>query len=80
MDAISAPSACPTAPPNQLHGQTVNMPARGMKGYNWTGRTMNWQDAPEQYGAIHFHDDDVYDAGWEADFHLTVPANLKSGL
>ena len=66
--------------PNQLHGQTVNMPTRGMKGYNWTGRTMNWQDAPEQYGAIHFHDDDVYDAGWEADFSLTVPANLKSGL
>ena len=66
--------------PNQLHGQTVNMPARGMKGYNWNGESMDWKQTPEQYGAIHFHDDDVYDAGWEVDFSLTVPADLKSGL
>jgi N,N-dimethylformamidase len=58
----------------------VNLPARGMKGYNWTGEVMNWREAPEQYGAIHFHDDDLYDAGWEVDFALTVPAALKSGL
>ena len=66
--------------PNRLHGQTVNMPARGMKGYNWSGESMDWKQAPEQYGAIHFHDDDVYDAGWEVDFSLTVPAALTSGL
>ena len=66
--------------PNRLHGETVNMPARGMKGYNWNGEVMDWKHAPEQYGAIHFHDDDLYDAGWEVDFSLTVPANLKSGL
>ncbi len=66
--------------PNRLHGETVNMPARGMKGYNWSGQSMDWKQAPEQYGAIHFHDDDVYDAGWEVDFSLTVPAELKSGL
>ena len=54
--------------PNRLHGETVNMPARGMKGYNWGGESMDWKQAPEQYGAIHFHDDDVYDAGWEVDF------------
>jgi len=66
--------------PNLLHGEVVNMPARGMKGYNWTGEVMNWQEAPEQYGAIHFHDDDTYDAGWEVDFALTIPATMKSGL
>ncbi len=66
--------------PNLLHGAVVNMPARGMKGYNWTGEVMNWQEAPEQYGAIHFHDDDLYDAGWEVDFALTIPTTLKSGL
>lgn len=66
--------------PNRLHGETVNMPARGMKGYNWNGESMDWKQAPEQYGAMHFHDDDVYDAGWEVDFSLTVPAELKSGL
>jgi N,N-dimethylformamidase beta subunit-like protein/concanavalin A-like lectin/glucanase superfamily protein len=66
--------------PNRLHGQTVNLPARGMKGYNWTGESMNWGDKPEHYGAIHFHDDDLYDAGWGVDFTLTIPATLRSGL
>ena len=66
--------------PNRLHGETVNMPARGMKGHNWSGESMDWQQAPAHYGAIHFHDDDVYDAGWEVDFSLTIAADLKSGL
>lgn len=66
--------------PNRLHGRTVNMPARGMTGYNWTGESMDWKQTPEQYGAIHFHDDDVYDAGWQVDFSLSVPDDLKSGL
>jgi N,N-dimethylformamidase len=66
--------------PNLLHGVVVNLPARGMKGYNWTGEVMNWREAPEQYGAIHFHDDDLYDTGWEVDFALTIPAAMKSGL
>ena len=66
--------------PNALHGQTVNLPARAMKGWNWSGREMSWCHAPAEYGAIHFHDDDVYDAGWEADFELEVPAATRSGL
>lgn len=66
--------------PHLLHGAIVNLPARGMKGYNWTGEVMNWRAAPEQYGAIHFHDDDLYDAQWEVDFALAIPATLKSGL
>ena len=66
--------------PNRIHGEVVNLPARGMKGYNWTGEFMNWQQGPQHYGAIHFHDDDIYDAGWEVDFALTIPASLKSGL
>lgn len=66
--------------PNLLHGEVVNMPARAMKGHNWDGSEMNWRNAPEQYGAIHFHHDDLHDAGWEVDFSLTVPAGLKSGL
>ena len=66
--------------PNLLHSEVVNMPARGMKGHNWTGQCVNWQEAPEQYGAIHFHDDDLYDAGWEVDFQLTIPPTLACGL
>ena len=48
--------------PNVLHGYIINMPARGMTGYNWTGDEIVYHHAPQEYGAIHFHDDDV-DAG-----------------
>ncbi len=65
---------------NRLHGRVVNLPARGMTGWNWSGEEMNWRHAPAEYGAIHFHDDDIYDAGWEVDVSLTVPKQLKSGL
>ena len=65
--------------PNALHGRTENLPARGMKGSNWSAAELCWRHAPDEYGAIHFHRDDVYDAGWEADFALEVPA-LGSGL
>ena len=66
--------------PNRLHGETVNLPARAMTGPNWDGSEQNWQHAPEQYGAIHFHDDDLYDAGWDTDFELTIPSDMRSGL
>ena len=61
-------------------GVVVNLPARAMTGFNWTGDVHDWRFAPEQYGAIHFHDDDVYDAGWDTDFVLDVPAELASGV
>tara|TARA_Y100000588_G_scaffold160076_1_gene174059 strand:+ start:605 stop:2863 length:2259 start_codon:yes stop_codon:yes gene_type:complete len=64
----------------QMDGEIVNLPARGMTGANWTGVEMSWRHAAEEYGAIHFHDDDLYDAGWEVDFELTVPKGLKSGI
>ena len=66
--------------PNQLHGETINLPTRGMTGYNWSGKEMSWCHAPAEYGAIHFHDDDLYDAGWDTDFDFSVPESLKSGI
>lgn len=63
-----------------LHGQTVNLPTRAMTGHNWTGNEANFTRAPNEYGAIHFHDDDLDDAGWDVDFELVVPASLKSGV
>jgi N,N-dimethylformamidase len=65
---------------NGHHGRTVNLPARAMKGWNWDGSEYNWTRKPEQYGAIHFHDDDLYDCEWETDFAWEVPAGLKSGI
>ena len=66
--------------PNGLHGRTVNLPSRGCKGHNWSGTEQNWRHAPQEYGAIHFHDDDLYDASWEADFEYVVPDDLRSGV
>ena len=65
---------------HRLHGKIVHLPTRGVTGYNWTGEEMRWKHAPEQYGAIKFHDDDVYDSGWDADFELTIPDSMKSGI
>ena len=68
------------AGPHQLHGQTVNMPARGVTGHNFTGAQTNFNLAPHEYGAIHFHDDDVEDVAWESDFRFTIPSDLPSGV
>ena len=65
--------------PNRLNGFAINLPVRGMTGYNWTGDDIIYHHVPHEYGAIHFHDDDIDDARWEVDFSYTVPANLKSG-
>lgn len=66
--------------PHRLHGTLVNMPARAMTGPNWTGDEPNWRHAPDQYGSIHFHDDDIHDCGWDTDFTFTVPDGLRSGV
>ncbi|WP_040786708.1 N,N-dimethylformamidase beta subunit family domain-containing protein [Nocardia pneumoniae] len=63
-----------------LHGTAVNMPTRAVTGYNWQAKEQNFIHAPSEYGAIHFHDDDLADAEWDIDFTLTVPEGLPSGL
>ena len=68
------------ASPNGLHGQVVNMPVRAVTGHNWSGNAHSFQHAPSEYAAIHFHDDDLEDAGWEADFELQVSPEMKSGI
>jgi N,N-dimethylformamidase len=66
--------------PYGLDGATVNMPMRAATGANWTGDEVNFKRAPEQYGAIHFHDDDLDDARWDVDFTFTVLEGLPSGV
>jgi len=65
---------------NQAHGVLFNVPTRAMKGHNWTGAVLDWTAVPEQYGAIHFHDDDLHDCGWDPSFELTVPEDMPSGI
>ncbi len=64
---------------SKLHGELKQLPTRAMKGWNWTGEEHNWQRKPAHYGAIHFHHDDVYDAGWETSVAVTIPADMPSG-
>ena len=65
---------------NDLTGTVVNFPMRGLTGHNWTGRVFSRKEAPHQYGSIHFHDDDLEDTGWDADFEWSIPSDLKSGI
>ncbi|MCL2482785.1 MAG: hypothetical protein FWF43_05105 [Propionibacteriaceae bacterium] len=62
-----------------LNGHTVNTPDRGMTGWNWNGIEDVYKYAPEEYGAIWFHEDSIDDSRWDADFEATIPAELASG-
>jgi len=66
--------------PLGLHGGLVNLPTRGVTSHTYTGEVTSWVQNPEHYSAIHFHDDDLYDAKWEIDFTLTIPESIKSGI
>ena len=63
----------------KCHGELVNAPARAVTGHNWDASQNDWTRASYGYGAIHFHDDDLDDAGWGTDFELEIPSGLKSG-
>jgi N,N-dimethylformamidase len=58
----------------------VNLPARAVTGSNWDGAEMSFRHAPDQYRAIHFHDDDLHDCGWADDFVFEIPDDMPSGL
>ena len=65
--------------PGKHHGRLVNQPTRAMVGARWSGAEMCWRNAPRDYAAIHFHDDDLDDCRWQPDFTWTVPADMRSG-
>ena len=55
-------------------GWEADQPARSrVTAHNWDGSCYEWPHAPEQYGAIHFHDDDIDDIGWSASCALEIP-------
>ena len=65
---------------NRLHGTLRQMPARGMTGANWDGSSDRWTERPAQYGAIHFHSDDMADAEWAPTVEVAIPAGWRSGF
>lgn len=66
--------------PFGLHGRLVNVPTRAVRGSTWSGTEMCWRHAPREYAAIHFHEDDLYDCGWETDFEIEIPPDTRSGV
>lgn len=69
---------CRDKGPYLLHAALVNCPTRALTGHNWSGTNFDWKHAKSEYGAIHFHDDDLDDARWEVDFEWEVPVGTKS--
>ncbi len=65
--------------PQACAGRLVNSPTRAVVGTRWSGTEHCWRHAPQDYGAIHFHDDDLSDCRWQADFTWIVPDDMHSG-
>ncbi|WP_328976302.1 N,N-dimethylformamidase beta subunit family domain-containing protein [Streptomyces canus] len=66
--------------PHMLHGRCVNAPVRGVTGPEFQGVVEDFRLAPDEFDAIHFHDDDIADAQWPAAFTFEVPEDLPSGV
>ena len=66
--------------PHALHGTLRNLPTRAICGSRWTGEETSWRHRPRHYAAIHFHEDDLYDCGWDTDFEVTIPNGMASGV
>ncbi len=64
----------------KLYGRTVNAPKRAVTGAHWDGSVHDWMSNPDHYAAIHFHGDDLADAGWEPSLRFKLPETLKSGF
>ncbi|MEM7405231.1 MAG: N,N-dimethylformamidase beta subunit family domain-containing protein [Pseudomonadota bacterium] len=63
-----------------LNGFLVNSPARAMTGSVWRGQEMNFVNARQEYGAIHFHEDDIDDCCWPVAYEWQVPDDTRSGV
>ncbi|HEY1515926.1 MAG TPA: N,N-dimethylformamidase beta subunit family domain-containing protein [Solirubrobacteraceae bacterium] len=66
--------------PYGLNGTTVNSPLRAVPGRKFSGHETRFGDAPDEFAAIWFHDDDLDDAGWEPTFEFRVPDDLPSAV
>lgn len=66
--------------PFKFHGSLLNLPTRAVRGPFWTGAGMDWKQRPDDYAAVHFHEDDLYDCGWTTDFEFVVPGDMRSGV
>ncbi len=63
-----------------LHLELQQTPARGVPGPSWDGSVHDWWVDPSHHDAIHFHSDDLTDAGWRTDWTAEVPLKAPCGL
>ncbi|WP_420626980.1 N,N-dimethylformamidase beta subunit family domain-containing protein [Candidatus Poriferisodalis sp.] len=56
------------------------LPTRAITGPAWDGSAHRWSDNPAHFDAIHFHHDDLYDAGWETTVTAALPEDIPSGI
>ena len=61
-------------------GELHQLPARAVTGSRWDGSVQAWTADPSHYDAVHFHSDDLYDAGWDPTATARLPADLPSGI
>jgi N,N-dimethylformamidase len=61
-------------------GVLHQLPARGVTGPRWDGSVQAWTVDPTHYDAVHFHTDDLYDAGWPVSATVSLPSDLPSGI
>lgn len=60
--------------------ELVNGPTLAVTGRLWDDDTTDFRANPDQYAAVHFHDDDIDDAQWPVTLALTVPDQFRSGI
>ena len=76
MHADRVPPATARTPPLQLH----QGPTRAVTGPRWTGEVHHWTQDRRQWSAVHFHHDDLEDAGWPVVAEPRVPTSAPPGL
>jgi N,N-dimethylformamidase len=65
---------------NGRHGTLINRPARAVTGVRWQHDVHDWTRAPEEYAAVHFHDDDMEDCRWPAIASIRLPDDLPTAV
>jgi len=76
MAGRTVPADDPACGPIVLH----QLPARAITGPAWDGSAHRWADNPSHFDAVHFHRDDLYDAGWQTTLAAALPDDLPSGI
>ena len=60
--------------------ELVNGPTLAVAGRHWDDDTTDFRGAPEQYAAVHFHEDDLEDASWPITATWVVPQRFSTGI